>query len=314
MKNTMDFATFTETIKAQLGNYLSEDYKDCEMKISHIKKSNGYEYEGLSVLRANDADGGICPVLNLSDAFERYEKGTSIEELCEKLADVRMNTQLPGNISRDNFTDFESMRDQIYPRLVNANDPILQGRPHRKVEDLAVLYGVRVSVDQHGFGEANVDDQLLDIWGVDEETLYEAAIANLEREDPVFMNLELAMFGALDGSEAPAFDPESIDMDNVAIPFFLLTNKQKVRGASVVLGTKFMDRIAKKLGYFYILPSSVHEVLIVPRSFMDDAEQLAEMVRQVNSDAVAPADRLSDTVYEYDAVTHQLIAIKGIAA
>ena len=55
-----------------------------------------------------------------------------------------------------------------------------------------------------------------------------------------------------------------------------------------------------------MLPSSTHEVLIVPKSFMDDPDQLAEMVRQVNEDAVQPEDRLSDNVYEYNPETQSL--------
>ena len=95
-------------------------------------------------------------------------------------------------------------------------------------------------------------------------------------------------------------------MDRVSIPFFLLTNQQKVKGATMALSSRVMDRIAEKFGGIYVLPSSTHEVLIVPKSFMDDPDQLAEMVRQVNEDAVQPEDRLSDNVYEYNPETQSL--------
>ena len=224
------------------------------------------------------------------------------------LADVRMNTPIPDGITRDAFTSFESMRDRIYPRLISARNQehYLSNKPFHQVADLAVVYAVRVHTDDRDFAEAVVDNELLRIWGVDENTLHEAAIANLEKQEPVFMNLEDAMLGSLDAKETPKFEPEAIDMDRVSIPFFLLTNKQKVKGATMALSSRVMDRIAEKFGGIYVLPSSTHEVLIVPKSFMADADQLAEMVRQVNEDAVQPEDRLSDNVYEYNPETQSL--------
>lgn len=306
--NKMNFNEFKNYIQEHLGEYLSEDYKDCEMRISTIKKSSGYEYEGLNISRANDADGGIIPVLNLSEAFEKYAKGQPIEKICEGLADVRMNTPIPGSINRTTFTDFQSMKERIFPRLISAKgqEEYLSDKPFRKVADLAVVYAVRVQADEHGFAEAVIDDKLLEMWGVDEDTVHQAAIEDLEGEEPVFVNIEDAMFGSLDAHEPPKFDLESINVDNCSIPFFILTNQQKVKGATMALNSKYMDQIVEKFGDIYVLPSSTHEVLIVPKTFVDDPDLLAQMVRQVNEDAVQPEDRLSDNVYEYNPETQSL--------
>ena len=307
MKN-MNFEEFKNYIKDHLGEYLSDEYQGAEMRISTIKKANGYEYEGMSVNRADDMDHGIVPVINLSDAFKKYEKGHPLDQICRDLADVRMNTPIPGNITRESFMSFESMKDKIYPRLISAKDQenYLSDKPFRKIADLAVVYAVRVHSDEHGFAEAVIDNKLMEMWRVNESDVHAAAIENLEKQEPVFVNLEDAMFGKLDGAELPKFDPEGINMDNCPIPFFLLTNQQKVKGANMALCSKFMDRITEKFGSVYVLPSSTHEVLIVPKTFMDDPDQLAEIVRQVNEDAVQPEDRLSDNVYEYNPETQSL--------
>lgn len=304
----MNFEEFQNYIKDHIGEYLSEDYQDAEMKISHIKKTNGKDYEGLSVSRSGDQDFGIIPVLNLDDAFKKYEKGYGIDSICRELADVRMNTPIPGNITRESFLNFNAIKDQIYPRLMGAKgkEEYLAERPYRQVADMAVVYTVRVQSDAHGMAEAVIDDKLMEVWGVTEDDIHQAAMENLNKQEPVFVNLEDAMFGAFDHGETPKFDPEGIDMDNCSIPFFLLTNQQKVKGAAMALSSKYMDRIVEKFGSIYVLPSSTHEVLIVPKSFMDDPDQLAQMVRQVNEDAVAPEDRLSDNVYEYDPETQTL--------
>lgn len=62
-----------------------------------------------------------------------------------------------------------------------------------------------------------------------------------------------------------------------------------------------MDAICEKIGSnFFILPSSLHEVLIVPASKNMDLSELEDMVREVNATQVAPPDKLSDSVYRYD--------------
>lgn len=64
----------------------------------------------------------------------------------------------------------------------------------------------------------------------------------------------------------------------------------------------FMDNAAGILkGDFFVLPSSLHEVLLFRDDGMTDYRGLEEMVRIINETEVQPADRLTDTVYHYDA-------------
>ncbi|WP_405373459.1 DUF5688 family protein, partial [Pseudobutyrivibrio sp.] len=74
----------------------------------------------------------------------------------------------------------------------------------------------------------------------------------------------------------------------------------------MAVNPKTMDRITAKLGDVYVIPSSVDETLIVPKSAVDDVQELARLVRQVNDSDVRPEDQLSNNVYEYDSETHTL--------
>jgi len=87
----------------------------------------------------------------------------------------------------------------------------------------------------------------------------------------------------------------------------VLTNEQKLNGAAAILDDKMMDQIREKVGdEFFILPSSTHEVLIVPAEAGIGLEELESMVQEVNATQVAPQDRLSDHVYQYDAETREV--------
>lgn len=66
-----------------------------------------------------------------------------------------------------------------------------------------------------------------------------------------------------------------------------------------------MDQAAEKLGGdFYILPSSIHEILLVPDNGDKAADDLRDMVREVNATQVSPEEKLTDNVYHYDSKEH----------
>ena len=96
------------------------------------------------------------------------------------------------------------------------------------------------------------------------------------------------------------FDLDNIDPENEEMPLYLLSNKYKHQGASIIFNKALMHRIAEKMGSFYILPSSIHEVLIIPTSAGNDVKELARVVKQVNANELQPQDILSDNVYEFD--------------
>jgi hypothetical protein len=57
-------------------------------------------------------------------------------------------------------------------------------------------------------------------------------------------------------------------------------------------------------GDFMILPSSIHEILLLPvRDEKEEIEELAATVREVNDTKVAPDEILSFHVYRYSCMT-----------
>ena len=89
---------------------------------------------------------------------------------------------------------------------------------------------------------------------------------------------------------------------------FVLTNELKLNGAAAILDTDLMLEIFEKIGEFYILPSSIHEVLIVPMSSNIHVSELKAMVKEVNDTQVSPEDRLSYSIYYYNPVDGFCIA------
>ena len=87
-------------------------------------------------------------------------------------------------------------------------------------------------------------------------------------------------------------------------PMTVLTTKGAVNGAGILFCDSVLQKIHEKLGDYFVLPSSIHELIIVPVSEGIDRDELTEMVKTINATEVAPADRLSDKVYLYDGILH----------
>ncbi len=85
----------------------------------------------------------------------------------------------------------------------------------------------------------------------------------------------------------------------------VLTNSNSVNGAAVIFYPEVLEKIGEKMGAdYFILPSSVHEVLILPDAGNWSVRDLENMVKEVNNGEVAAKDRLSYDVFNYDSKEH----------
>ena len=120
------------------------------------------------------------------------------------------------------------------------------------------------------------------------------AIANTERSAILGSLIDILEDGGVPVDE---WEPDGS-------PVTVLTTRGGMEGAGVIYCDTILEKIWKKVGDFYILPSSIHEVLVVPVSEGIDRTELEAMVRTINRDEVALDDRLSDRVYLFDGTLH----------
>ena len=142
-----------------------------------------------------------------------------------------------------------------------------------------------------------------DLWGVDEDELFKIALLNTQR---LFrgsvMSMASVMMDLLSDRMDDEYSSEFFDMvvSEDMVPMYVCSNNQKLNGAGVILYKDLLKQFAEKTGSdFYILPSSIHETLLVPVSDQMEVEALRSMVREVNATQVAPEEVLSDNVYIY---------------
>lgn len=156
---------------------------------------------------------------------------------------------------------------------------------------------------------------LMDGYGITLEELHDQALQNMDTLQPHSfkgMNETVAEMIAVDIAREQNVGMDEAKemamqmMSDIPDTMYVLTNDTKVNGAAAILNDDIRQEIAEKVGDFYMLPSSIHETLIIPKDAGMEFKELEQMVQEVNQTQVAPGERLSDHVYEYDAKEHEL--------
>ena len=269
-------------------------YKDrANVSMHDVGKNNSLSKMGLCVTII----GGNCgPTVYLDDYYDEYENGKSFEDVFDEIINLIDTHLVEDKIDFAFFTDFNKVYDSIYFRVIGAkrNEERLKGCPHRLIEDLAVVY--YVSMKSRGIeGSVAIKNTLMDIWNVTEEDLFEAAIDNTPRLYPANI-ISMGEFLFKQTGHEPLLN------DIFTNGFLVGSNDQYTNGASVILYPELLKEVGEQFNCnYYIIPSSIHEVLFVKELFYrDEPGTLEDMIHSVNSTCILPEDVLSDSLYYYD--------------
>jgi hypothetical protein len=186
------------------------------------------------------------------------------------------------------LADYSKMKELLTLQLLSSdgNGYKLDDVPYRKVEDMNLVYRFDLGDTENGRASILVTNYMLRRYGIDEEQLHQDAMAATANNRPASLR---TMGDVLSG----------VEMEST--PLWVASVDGGMNGACVIQYPGFLDQAAKTLGGdFFVLPSSIHEVLLYQDDGTIGRKDLEEMVQSINESEVAPADRLSDFVYHYD--------------
>lgn len=295
---TKDFETFADWFSDDLMEQLKAIGCDASsIGVKTVHKLNE-TYEAITVSRAGDNIGVSA---NLTAIYNKYRAGEDYGLLVEQTADrIRDGLEHAPKIDVASLSDYESVKHLLCVEVVSAerNKEMLKDVPHERMEDLAVICRIQLDAQDGTEGTILMTNAMLEQYGVSADKLFddalEAAVITRPAQIRGMMEVLRDLAGAEEFGDAP---PEDL--------MFVASAKDQVNGAGVIAYPDFMEQAAQKLGGdFYILPSSIHEVILVPDNGALNAGELQEMVRSVNASEVQPEDQLSDHAYHYDSREH----------
>ena len=305
----MDFEEFTQQVAKEVKRFLPEKYDDASVTLQEVTKNNDQQLTGL-MIRTEDTN--IAPNIYLEGYYEQYQDGKDIEDIVRDIADVRVKHEMNQDFDVSKITDFDQVKDHIICKLVNAelNADYLADKPHTMVEDLAVVYAIDLGGNESGHMSAPITNSLMEQYGITQEELHDIALHNLSESQIEFKTMRDVLVDMMFPDGIQPDDPRvfMLPPEEENPSMYVLSNADKLNGAAALLDAKTMEDISEKLGGdFVVLPSSIHENIVLPVTEDMDRHTLEAMVQDVNAGQVAPEERLSDHVYMYDSQEKELV-------
>lgn len=286
----------TDTIQKRLGD-------KCSVSLTRVTKNNGLVLHGLIFQKAGLR---ICPTIYIDDFLECLALGASLESVIQKILQIYENSNVDEDIDVSGLAEFQNVKGRIIFQLINTerNASLLREIPSVPFLDFSIIFKILIGSSAESTATGTIGYSLMEIWNVSVEELYEAAKVNT----PVLMPCELKSMKEIlaDYKDVPFVDD--------CCKMFVLSNQQRVNGCGCILYPHVLEKFAEIIcSDLFILPSSVHDVILIPfneESKRQDADALAEIVRNVNEHELSQEDFLSDHVYHYSRNTKSITIVK----
>ena len=300
-----------EQIRKRLSEELGEGY-EVEKRI--VLKNNGVEAEGFSVRKAGDVLAAVLYPGPMEEARQEepnqeesgQDKNTleAGEGYVDRCVEGMLKTYRRREEQNDGLRemvrrmeDWEEIRPYIRPQLLSCieNRRLIPRLVHRRFLDLAVVYAARMECGLEQ-GTIRIERPVFEQWEISEEELHRQALKNLEQDGYTIQSIPEAL--------GMTFLPGA---DEGAPSMAVFTNRSRFYGAAGLLLSGTLEEYAKKMGSnLFLIPSSVHELILIPDDGRLPAKALNQMVKEVNREEVLPMDRLSGHVYYYDRESRQV--------
>lgn len=286
----MNYIQFCKDLKKSLSEKLGNDIT---IEFEQMYKNNNTIKEAFLI---KDPKSSSSPILYLDVLYQNYKNGKSIDGMVDSII-KRLKTEIIESEKMARIAnDIEMIKDKITYRLVSRceNEMFLTNIPWIPYLDLAIIFSIHLGFKNGNQITSIITNNQLKKWNITTEEIYKLAKENTYKIYP-------HSIGRLDHLVLGWNDEEKIMPESYAIPtLFILTNKKGINGATCILYDSVIKEFSNKMNSdLLILPSSVHEVLLLADSGDVEYEKFENMVKEINSKDVPREDVLSDSIYLY---------------
>lgn len=282
----MNFNEFTEKLMVDM----KKRFRDHDIQVKTVDKLQGQTYHGMIV---QESGQDIQVVINLDQAYEQLQNGYSYRTILGNIDfSVWKQSEERPDFDAELLEHYEKMVDNLIMQVIPiaGNEGLLSKTPHRVTGDIATVYRFLIEKDLERVATVLITQELLEKYHVSPEQLHQDALEYAPKNDKPIIRSMAEMIMEATGISVP-------DNNDLVVA----TVESHTNGAAVINYPGFLEDAAKMLeGDFYVLPSSIHEVLLMKDDGSHDVQALNEMVTSINENEVDIADRLSNNAYHYD--------------
>ncbi len=318
---------FMEEVRNSIADYMGGD---TQVTLKTILKNNSVTLNGLLILEKGK---NITPTIYLDRYYQQFENGREFSNIVYEIIGLYEKHKEGYGIDVEFFADYQQTQDKIVCKLVNYenNQELLKEIPYIRFLDLAIIFYCLIMSDNIGSAVILIYNRHMELWNVTLEELYEKAksntrkllgcrirrladvlqeslIENMESDLPdLFEHCEEAGMTEGEKKEFVSGMVQHIFSDEGQMPMFVMSNQKQLNGAVCMIYPDILKDFAEEMERdLYIIPSSIHEVLLLPTVMENDADRLSEMVREVNATQVEADEVLANHIYFFSRMKQEV--------
>lgn len=291
----MSYEKFCERMKDILQQYYGVE---SDVKLHTVQKVNGVILHGITVMKEGVS---IVPTLYLESYYDELIRGMPLNDVVHRFILEYDKAAIHDDFDISFFEYYEKVKPHLGYKLINyeMNRSLLKEVPHKRYLDLAIVCYCNIVDDRIGKGTILIRNEHLDIWKIEKDTLISDSLRNM----PVMFPAEIINMADL--LKELYDDPAQLICGK--LPMYVLTTRARMYGAAAILYSGQLEAIAREVeDDFYLLPSSIHEIIILPKKYGTDEEYLSQMVDEINHEQVDIEEILSNHAYLYSRLTKDI--------
>lgn len=298
----MNYKEFADAVEKQINQRMTEGVR---AGLYTAVKNNGRERTGLLI----ETPGiNISPTIYLEEYFADYLAGTSFEKIIDEIMKFYECIRRDESWDYEKILSFEGVKDRIVFKLINTEKNInyLRQVPHLSFLDLSIVFYVLLEVAGEETAAMVITNSHIKQWKIEQKELWDAASVNVKKILPAeFYTMNYALKEMISGESRNEefLGDENLfrKNDDVRDGMYVLSNRRRNYGAACMAYPHVLEMVGQILRKdFYVLPSSVHEVVIVPYYSGINCREMDAMVHDINNNEVADEEILGDHVYLYE--------------
>ncbi len=297
----MEFTSFKTLVKEEVQRRAGEAYR---VRLNDVVKNNGVVLSGLTVMQD---DSNISPTIYLNNYYEAYESGeATLGMVVSDVMDAYNKNKVNRRLDMRYFLNYESIKGRIVLKLINTekNRELLKDIPHMEFLDLSIVFQCLISNENIGSASVLIHNAHAKLWGVDSRELYRRALQNT----PKLLKYQLqSMKDVLNELVEPEDGEPDMGSFSGCVPMYVLSNERRTDGAACMLYPNLIEDFSRAIGSsLYIIPSSVHELLLLSAWHFAVGKGIVSMLRDVIVTQLSIEEVLSDSLYFYDSETKEI--------
>ena len=290
----MNINEFAEKMKITLTDILQKEIQS----VSPLKLNN-VRLCGIAIV---EPDSNISCTIYLEPFFERFLDTGDWEQTVSDILSFYDNNRVADSFDSKWFHNFGQIRRNLFYRLINykENQELLSSVPYTRFLDLAKVYYADCQIGETA-GSILIHHKHIEEWGITEDELIAAA----EENTPILYPVKLKPLSFVLG-----LGDDICPLPGMSGHMFVLSNTENQNGAASVCYKDVLDNFSQKIkDDLVVLPSSVHETILLPLQEKSNLDSLKEMVYDINRTVLDRSEFLSDNVYVYNRQDKQLIIV-----